>query len=225
MNINQPPTNYEGDMSGQFAVSDETFHQTLIAKQLPLSFDERLWLAHRELVIVEQILDTSKLSLDHPIYTYQLDSDSDTYRKLIHFRSLLKKKTGILGYEYVGHIKSCFVLACKAYLLSFYDNDPLCKTKGARMKNNPGINLQEMERDFLRLISNYDTYQELNVPHFQFKIESSRVYYQSMIKTCARNLVTKAYQIDTFTHPIGYYYLDFLKCSEQVLDSILDRIC
>ena len=94
MNINQPPTDYEGDMSGQFAVSDETFHQTLIAKQLPLSFDERLWLAHRELVIVEQILGISKLSLDHPIYTYQLDSDSDTYRKLIHFRSLLKKKDG-----------------------------------------------------------------------------------------------------------------------------------
>ena len=89
MNINKPPTNYEGDLHGKFSVSDEVFHQTLIAKQLPLSFEERLWLAHRELVIVEQILDTSKLSLEHPIFTYCLDSSSDAYRKLVHFRSLL----------------------------------------------------------------------------------------------------------------------------------------
>ena len=93
------------------------------------------------------------------------------------------------------------------------------------MKGNAGINIQEMEENFHRLISNHSTYEELNVPHFQFRIENSRVYYQSLIKTCGRNLVSKAYQVGTITHPIGYYYLEYLKASQETLDSILNRIC
>ena len=92
LNANEPPTPYEGDLYGNYAISDEDFYQSLNDKQLPLEFEERLWLAHRELVLTERILDTSKLDLLHPIYTFRLDSNSETYRKLVHFRKVLQKR-------------------------------------------------------------------------------------------------------------------------------------
>ena len=220
-----PPSRFEGDYHGQYSISDETFHQMLITKQLPLDFNQRLWSALRELVISEQILDTSKLDLLHELFTYNLDQDSETYRKLVHFRTLLHKKSGILGFEYKSHLRNMYIMAAKSYHLSFFNDKPLCKTKGARVNNNPGISMQEMETDFLRLITNHSTYQEIMVPHFQFRIQNSRVKYQSLIKTATRNLVTKAYQIEDITHPFGYWYNESLRISSECIDSILDQIC
>lgn len=205
-------------------MDDETFGASLTARNLPLDFNTRLWAAHRDLVLKEMILDTSKLSLDHPIFTYELNEDSETYRQLVHYHSLLHKKTGIFSFEYKDQPNFIYCLAPKNYLISFHETDTVCKAKGARIKNNPSICMSQMENRFLELIVDQSIYRELKIAHFQFKIMNSRTYYQSFKKVCANNCVSKAFQIGTSTHPYGYWYLSNLRTSFSILQSILKQL-
>ena len=217
--MNQAPTPLEGDSNGKYCMDDTTFQESLIARNLPLEFSKRLFLAQRDLILVEKVLDSSKLSLDHELFTY--DIQPEIYQKLVHYRSLLHKKTGIYSFEYSQNSKNIYVISPKNYLLSFYDNQIQVKSKGARVKKYT----VDLENRYLEFILDYSIFKQLQTDHYQFRIaDTLRTYYQSFRKTYCNSLVTKGYQIGTCIHPYGYFFLPYHRIASDVLESILKQL-
>ena len=225
LNQNQSPTPFEGDLHGKFDIDDATFQESLIARNLPIEFSKRLFLAQRDLILVEKVLDSSKLPLEHELFTYDIEPGSVTYQKLLHYRSLLHKKTGIFSFEYSKHSKSILTISPKNYLLSFYDkqNDDQIhvKSKGARVKTST----LDLENRYLEFILDYTIFKQLQTEHYQFRIaDTLQTYYQSFKKTYCNSCVTKGYQIDTTIHPFGYYWLSHLRNLENIMESVLSQL-
>ena len=204
-----------------YSKSKEEFEALLVSKQLPISFNDRLFGALRHLIL-NQALDTSKLNLDHEIFTYNLSTDTEMYHQLVHFRTLLKKKSGVLAFEYFSNLHKILVLGPKMYFLSFYNDKSRCKCKGVKLNDNT---MNSLEDKFLKLIIDHSTYKSLQLAYSQFKIKDSKVFFESLKKNCASNSVTKVYQVCDCTLPFGYYYNSLLRTSTDCLNSILDSIC